>query len=522
MTGFTDDERRVVPRWREFGAAVSAGELRTAHGAQRAHGRERLLEKRRREWASSKDVATASELVSLAVVLERPDIAEDAAEFLAHSRDAPEMLRNSGVVLLDGHLDMQMAAQSDDRLKIAHLRGLLRRWPRNAVAWAQLALLYCRLGLNEKAQRCLNVALALGSTNRYVLRSAARFFVHRKDPGQAGYLLRESGRGEFDPWILAAEISVRHISGRPSSLVRAGSKLLASRRFLPSATAELAASLGTVEIERGSRRSARRMFELSAVEPNDNVRAQLLWLKIRHGEDVFRESVVTMGAYDHEARALAYRRTKNWKAAIQKCTDWGLDEGFSSRPFRLGSFVAIEALGDGPCAVEMANAGLQVNGGDGVLLNNLAVGLALQGKVRRAERALRSAFEASGESQNSQITLTATEGLVAYRKGEVCRGRACYAKAIRQARRDRDVWAARRAFLYMCMEELTAGTSECRLLAESATRVGSTAMVPEMEPFRARIESALAEHLEGAIVDSRQSEGPVDNRVVRRFAKAVP
>ena len=523
MTVFTDGDRRVVPRWREFGATVGTGELRAAEGGPAVSGHEEHLRKRLREWNSTRSVTTASELLSLAVVLDRRDVAERAAEYLAHSPDAPDFLRSSVVPLENGHLDVRMAALADDWGKIAHLKRVLRRWPRTAVAWAQLALLYCRHGLNEKAHRCLNVALSLARTNRYVLRSAARFFVHRKDPGQASHVLGQSGRGEFDPWILAAEISARHIAGRPASLVRVGTRVLASRRFRPSDTSELAASLGTVEIERGSRRTARRMFELSAVAPNDNVMAQLQWLQIRHGEDVSLDEVTTgQGPYDFEARALMCRRTQNWDAAIQKCREWGADEAFSSRPFRLGSFVSIEALGDGVGAVELARTGLSANSNDGVLLNNLAVGLAFQGRAHDAEVALKRAFLASSGGTDSQVTLTATKGLVAYRKGEICRGRSYYESAIRKARKAGDMWAARRAFLYMCMEELVAGTSERRLLAESATRIRSTAKVPEMESLKARIESALVESQERVSVDSRQLGGSADERVVMRFTEAVP
>ena len=228
---------------------------------------------------------------------------------------------------------------NNDEGKIHYLRNVLRDWPRNAICWTQLALSYSRLGVNKKAERCINNALLLAPNNRYVLRSASRFFVHIDEASHAAWVLRRSLRTSRDPWLMAAEISISQILDRRSSFLKKATELLGSSSFLPRSISELATSIGVYELESGSRGKARRNFMLGAEDPNGNVRAQLQWVRIHDEHLLPSDMYFEESDSDHEARALSLRIEGKWEKAISSCEQWGEEEFFSERPFCMGSYI---------------------------------------------------------------------------------------------------------------------------------------------------------------------------------------
>ena len=496
MTAFTDDERRVVPRWREFhrtlqtsrelGRPVRKGPVPDPGGHF-----ERLLA----IWKSGKTLIAAYDLVCAAIVTGRVDEIPEAVGFLRQTPDLSEELRSS--VLSDSYLvDYSTFALSGlkEHGKIAYMKSVVRTYPRNAVCWTDLALLYCRVGVVHKASRCMDIALALAPNNRYVLRSACRYFVHIDDMQRAIWVLRRARRTKHDPWLMASEIACSHIVGESSPLLKRGARMLDANDLPPWFVTELAASVGTFELKNGSRRQARRQFKVGAKNPNDNVKAQLQWLRIADVDMVPSEEVDLEGDFDHEARALSCRVDGDWRGAIASCERWGDDEVYSERPFCLGSYVAIEALGDAPSAEALLRKGLVANRRDTILLNNLAVALAMQGKVDEARSRLSDARRtASGLGTVDAVTLKATEGLVEYRDKNIAHGRACYFDAIEMALKNRLDEAVRRAFLYLTLEELEAGTADgkwfSRLVVDRARRT-SDGTWPERNALLDRVRRA--------------------------------
>ncbi len=65
---------------------------------------------------------------------------------------------------------------SEQSAKVAFLRKRLHSYPENAIAWIDLARAYTILGHIDAGRRAIKIALSLTSENRFVLRSAARFF----------------------------------------------------------------------------------------------------------------------------------------------------------------------------------------------------------------------------------------------------------------------------------------------------------------------------------------------------------
>jgi hypothetical protein len=63
-------------------------------------------------------------------------------------------------------------------------------------------------------------------------------------------------------------------------------------------------------------------------------------------------------------------------------------EPFSLRPAGTGSFIAVSYLGDGKLGEMFCRRGLIANRGSSALHNNLAVALAIQGRIEEAKKEL--------------------------------------------------------------------------------------------------------------------------------------
>ena len=77
-------------------------------------------------------------------------------------------------------------------------------------------------GESARALRAMTVAAALGPNSRFVVRCAARLFLHVHDTRKALSVIRNAAGSKRDPWLLAAEIAVASASQLPSTLARIG------------------------------------------------------------------------------------------------------------------------------------------------------------------------------------------------------------------------------------------------------------------------------------------------------------
>ena len=514
MTAFTDNERRVVPRWRELHETLlDSQELRYHSSSPIVPDPNREFERLASIWHKCPSPLSAYDFVSTAVILDRVQEAQDAFDFIRNNEDLPDSIKSVSFSDPKAFIDQSLSDSTlSNNRKIRYLKDVLQRWPRNAICWTQLGLLYSRVGVNHKAQRCVEIGLSIAPHSRYVLRSACRFFVHMNDATRAVWELRRCERTPKDPWLMAAEISCSQILSQSSPLLLRGIKELGRKRLPPWSVTELAASIGTFEIENGSQLKAKRFFRVGAEAPNGNVKAQLQWLRIHHAKGVPANAPLRDSLDDHEACALDLRVDGRWSEAILSCEEWGKDEFFSERPFCLGSYIAIEALGDADHAERILREGLIANRNDTVLLNNLAIALAMQGKLEESKSTLANAEKKiAGSPFEDKVILMATSGLVAYRSGNVDRGRNQYLKVMKMTSENGRRDETRRAALYMALEELEARTAESKpfstSILEKVEKAGTSDGWPEREALLRRVKQALKARGGDSIDAERESIG---------------
>jgi tetratricopeptide (TPR) repeat protein len=335
--------------------------------------------------------------------------------------------------------------------------------------WVDLARHYAILGLGKRAARSMDAALRLVPNNRFVLRSAARLYVHINDPERAHDLILRSASSKQDPWLIAAELATAAVADRTPRLVRSGRGIMASGGFPDSQISELASALATLELSSGNSRIARRLFREALLDPTDNTVAQAKWASSRLNDLGLEEKHFAL-PLSFEARAQEYYSVGSSIEALDECRKWFDDEPYSSRPPLFGSFVSAVILEDYLTSTEFAEVGLSANPNDPLLTNNLVFALASNGKTQNAQE-IYDRMNEERFDDDVKIVWLATGGLLAFRKGDLASGRALYQKAIERASDSGKIDLRAMAAAFLAREELIAQTP----LALRALEFASTA-----------------------------------------------
>lgn len=444
MAGYkTDLDRKVIPRWRTLRDTHNQRELNsTAPSRPRQEATTDLLAQKAIDWQNHQTVGHATDLVGAALTLGREREAIEAANFLIQDklRVSPwaRELAEQTLGILNGFQKGSLKPEAMETSilhgKVNSIRYSLRTEPQDPISWVELARVYTTLGLKKQAERSMIVGLQLAGNNRFVLRSASRFWVHFDDPEQAHYILFKADRTRHDPWLLAAEIAVGSIEGRIPKFVKFARKILKDGRFSPSHISELASALATLELNSGNVNKSKKLFRQSLEDPTENSIAQVAWASSRPQSTIpFQDQYLTLSnAYEAEYW-VCYQKCE-WQKAVEQCELWQLDQLFSSEPSIHGSYVAAVALEDYQTSQRIAERGLIANPGEFKLLNNLAFSCINLGNIEEAKQALSRVYQLK-LSDRDRVTLSATQGLLEFRSGNVTRGRELYLEAQSMARK---------------------------------------------------------------------------------------
>lgn len=437
-------DRRVIPNWRSLRDTVSNGELEYPSNEHIAFN----LEEYENDWNREHSLLYASELVSAAVAngVRHNSVAKSAAEFvLNQDGKTTESQRTVALSLLaeDNAIAFPQCNHEIDELlmntgeiyaKIGYLKSIIRKYPFSPINYVEVARFYTMIGQTNQAIKMMNIALDLDSENRFISRSAARLFVHVEDLDRAHYVLRKNKQVAFDPWLMASEISVNLLRERNSSLVKKSVALINSGDFSPFSLSELSSSLGTLEFVKGTQKKSKLFFEKSLISPNDNSLAQAEWAKANKLSLHFDKTVCEKVNMSYEANALyAYQKDK-YEDALKASIRWLNDMPYSKNPIFVGANISYTFLKDYKTAAKILKRGLEANPNEPAFMNNLAYTYALDGKLVEANEIIQKANKVSDIDERTQICLSATRGLIAYREKRIEEGRALYMEAIKAAK----------------------------------------------------------------------------------------
>lgn len=464
--------RLLVPRWRSLSGALRAGELASpSSNVQTVRKPSQDLVRRIDLFKLSPDLITAAEIVEGSIV-EGVDLSGLAAAryLLLDNVDATLLIKRQAASLLTriGFADEVPETLRDELRKTGTREWRLhcRMHPYDGLAWVELALNQTVNGHVLAAERSMRVALQLAPNNRHVLRSAARFFLHKGDKERAHDLIARNAATKTDPWLIAAEISLAEVVQRDPRFFKHGLSMIESGGIHPRQITELAGAAATKELLDGSPKRSKRLFQKSMADPTGSSLAQGEWATPRLGAEIVPESKFDTVLESYEAKAFHSYRESKFDEVPELCWKWADVDLYSIRPFEFGS-IAASISEDFEAAIALSKSGLELRPDAPVLLNSLAFALASTGEPENAELQLSKINSAQTDEGTKFLTL-ANRGLCAFRTGNMAGGKELYQQAVDGFRRNGFAVASAHARIYLAREALLAKLPEGKQLAKDA------------------------------------------------------
>ena len=459
--------RLMIPRWRSLRLTIRSKELSGSFLKQERDSITPELQHRLEHWRRSPNLISAAELVETAIVDAQEEEAVPAARsLLATGSRAVPLVQTQAAILLKR---VGLGHEIPDHIKVAptEIRAVWRRrtrlYPQSPLGWVELALSYTISGDLDRAKRAILIALQLAPNNRHVLRSAARFFLHRNDAIRAYDIVAKSEADPRDPWLVASELALAEFIDRDPRFYKRGMVMLEGQ-MLPRQITELAGSIATKELIEGNRKKARRFFRASMADPNANALAQAEWASPNFGDDLFSISTLRSVEEANEARAFHFYREGQFSDVFIECEAWRESEPYSVRPYELSASTA-NILEEHAKADEITKLGLEMRPDAPNLLNSRAYALACMNRIEEAETTLLRLPLNTPDWMRA--VAVANQGLIAFRRGKPLEGISRYREAIESFQRVGQGLMVLSAQTYLCREAARAGLPEAPQMVEA-------------------------------------------------------
>lgn len=507
-----DDQRprRVVPRWRPSWITATSAEAKSSLRpvAQPVESKRKVdleVSQKIHELNVVRSVPVAAELMFLASAAGNEAAAKQAAEVILTSKDqiGSRQLVRSAQQLLQGGSTERVEAASKDFVK--HARTLLGIDYRNPVLLMDTARELAAMRQDKAALRYVRAAVAMAPNSRFVLRAAARYYLHVGEHEIAHDLLRRSPLIGSDPWIQASEIAIATVRGKTSDLAKQSIKRLSEAKQVSAEVTELASAVGTVELLSGSDKKAKILFKHALSNPNDNSLAQAEWAATKLKLIVDHQALKTPMSYEANSHN-AYRR-QEIAAAIDYAVLWAKDEPFASRPMDSQCYL-LSLEGRYAEALEVAKVAHDLDSdrdGIGPALNLLFVQIQAGDLDNAMEDFLRL-----GRHPDVKMHAThylANGGALAYAMGDFDQARQLYQRAIKSARMRGEPYSEGLARAFFARIATDVGDPQASSITEESVKIVQ------------QLPSAGAIYVVQSLVDStkrKELEATASSRVAKR------
>lgn len=374
-------------------------------------------------------ITAACYLLNASIILRRQDVAQEISHYLDNSSITTFSLSS----LVDTVKERKNKVDNEDNIqrKINKLRSVLVNQNRNALLWLELGRQYSAIGLNSKAKRCVEVAVNIAPINRFVVRSAARFFIHIDDSEIAYKISSNAFSATADPLIRSTLINcaiLNEVTLKKINIIKP-EDVNTDNIFLNS---ELLSSSAMVDIRIGNEKRAKKLLKIAWKDPTESVLANAEWI-IRNKFQFLKDEQNLDFYKSAEASTWEDYFALDFESAISNSVLWGFEEPYSTHPFSCGSGIACLA-GKYQDAAKIAKEGLIANPNDILLKNNYIFSCLRNNNIADAEKV----FSTISQSvlDDDIFYLTATVGLFNYKKGRIEEGRKYYLKAFDLSKKD--------------------------------------------------------------------------------------
>ena len=446
-------DRNVIPNWRSFVNTANLGELNSSENLKLDSSFKPDISDLELDWKKSNNLGTAGDIIGVALICNQEEnkTVQEAAKYVLKKKqqNVTSALIEAAITILRPkqtkiEINSDLSTLEDfgekESLKnififVHQIKKKLIKNPKNAILWVELARYYSILGQDIHANKAMNNAVYLAPENRFVLRSASRFYCHFGDLERSHDILRKAELTRFDPWLIASEVALSTLRGRGSRFAKIGLNIIGQKSFHPFNISELSSSLATLELQNGNFKNSKKLFSNSLIQPNDNALAQAEWVSQEEDILLFHDLESFNLDNSYEALALEYFEKGLWDKAIEYSKKWFIDLPFSKGPLLFANNIASRKLKNHDLAFKFVKLGLVSHPRDSQLLNNIIYSLCVQNKLDEAGQYLEKVNSSDFNKNNSNgICLTATKGLFYFRLGDPINGRKFYYDALSRSK----------------------------------------------------------------------------------------
>jgi len=462
------DPRFVLPIWRDFKRTLEIGELDSPSKIVKRPIPPFNLTNLIEDWNDNNSLYNATDLLGGLFVSNNNnlELIKEVVDFIDKNPNATIFQKHFSKSILyktenketenpfnDTGSLVQLFKDNDIHEKIRLYKAKIIYYPYNPILYVDLAWYYFLIGQIKQSNIYIDRALILNSNNRFVLRSASKFYQHTDDLEKARDILRRSPLNKIDPWVMASEISLSDITEKNSDNVRRGRHLIESNNFTPFDLTELNSALGTLELRSGSRLKSKKLFKNSLINPNSNTVAQAEW--ISNEFNLFNINPdLYMVKNNFEAKVYDAFYNEDWDKSFNNALLWYLDIPYSEDAIIFGSYIAMTFINRMDESEKLLEFGHNINPNSAAIINNLSFCKVKMNKLEEAKQTLKKLEKINIHKlkSNEIICLIATQGLISIKSGNIQDGIKLYELAINKAKNDKNTYLEILAKINLALE----------------------------------------------------------------------
>jgi Tfp pilus assembly protein PilF len=389
------------------------------------------------EWETEKNIILAIEMLVYEIVHNSLTINIELITFLNSRKEHLNQIEKEILFIANAKYNNEKSMpsnKSDDKIfdYIKKIKKLNRINPLNSLQWCNLGYYYTKLGQKNKAKKAFLTSIGLNNSNRHIVRSVARFFLHIEDIEFGHKILTMSPRINNDASLISAEIAYSELMKKRSKFIDKGIKLKDDENISVFEKNELLAQIATLEFSHGKNSKGKLLVEKCLLDPNENSLAQISFLKNKRNIESITEIIPTV-IFQYEALARSFFSDADFEKAFENAKEWFHFQPFSDHPASLSTYIATEILDRQQEAIDIAKSALTITPDSVTLKNNLAFALA---KNNRAEEALNiiNGINKNEISDYDRAVLSATDGFIAFKLDDLKSAKFGYDEAIKYFR----------------------------------------------------------------------------------------
>lgn len=460
------EARAVIPRWRSLSKTNRRELASTKIRQSGALWNTAYLSDALAKYENSPSKVNAVEVINSAFVANQPDQAITAARAILHENYVVNENITAAAWQILGMIEPKADVEIDNFGRqpssslirhLARLKAKLVNDPRDALTAIEVARIQTLTGQSKSAERYINTAIKMLPNNRYILRSAARYFTFMNKTDQALDLIWKSDAVKGDIWVQSAEVALADLCDKSPKWGHKHRQDILSSRVTTTAMSELSIGLATLEHKNGGKRRFIRSLASKCIESGtENALAQAIWLDQRANLQLDENFHLIDRPDAKEALAISFLNKEDYEKSVGKVWEWINDQPFSPRSYLMGASCSCIYLADYKQALTFANLGLNVHTDHAGLLNSKLISQAYLGRISDAEMT----FSALSEFANDKEILpyiNAADGLIDFLKGQYDTGREKYVNAIQNAKKSDSSNLSLNACIYWLEQEVRFG-----------------------------------------------------------------